>query len=465
MNYHKTITSIAITVLFACTTDVQAQEPVAVDSSFVREVEALIAEHDRNPKSKLYGDLEMMMASEEAWRKKSTKDEMSMEWTGWTSLVKGAVHAFTQRKYYTDAVLYENRHFSKQDYAVAITPVAATWALKSLGVKSKSSWNRLIVSNSMALAIHVGATQALKHTVKERRPNGENDQSFPSGHTSLAYMSATILSREYGHLSPWVSIGGYGCATATQFMRMRHNSHWVHDTFVGAGIGMMSANLGYFLTDKILGEREIETLESREAYRKRLRKMQNAPSGIRFMMGTEWGTKHVETDNLEMLEDFNGEATVHLSTPYSIGLDASWFLTPNFAIEGLARISTSHAKVDLSGKDAGTTSIMGKSISMYHADIAAKFSIPQNMTKRMSGRLMAGVRNSQPITFERLDDNSTTPFLQLPEQTRFEVGAGMSIDILNSRNHSAGVVVDYFHTFTNIMPDRLIVASSWKAYF
>lgn len=449
---------------------VYAQDYVPADSAFVKEVEALIASNEARTDSGYFRSLEMTMESEEAWRNARLKEEMSMDWNGASLLLKGAVHTWTQHGFTKEPGVFDNRHFSKEDYGVAFTPLAATWAMKAMGVKSTSSWNRLLLSNAIALTLHVGVTKGMKTIVRETRPNGEDDESFPSGHTSAAFMSATILSREYGHISPWISIGGYGCAGATQFLRMRHNNHWINDTFVGAGIGMVSANLAYFLTDKILGKDGIQTLESRNEYRTRLLHLQMFPSGLSYSMGTEWGSRNVDLGSLNMLTDMDCDASVKLSTPYNVGVNVSWFFNPTIAVEGMASISTAHAKANVTPKGGAQLMTTGRSMSMYHADVAAKFSVPESLTRRLSCRVMAGVRNSQSVTFDAISydaagDEIRTPMVNVPGQTRFEVGAGMSVDMLHSRNHSAGFIIDYYHTFTDIMPDRIVVSSSWKAYF
>jgi membrane-associated phospholipid phosphatase len=52
------------------------------------------------------------------------------------------------------------------------------------------------------LGLSVGATAAetwaLKHTVHETRPNGKDERSFPSGHTSVAFASAGYIQQRYG---------------------------------------------------------------------------------------------------------------------------------------------------------------------------------------------------------------------------------------------------------------------------
>ena len=60
-----------------------------------------------------------------------------------------------------------------------------------------------------------------------------------------------MLHKEYGHRSPWYSIGGYTVATITGVTRQLNNRHWMSDIMVGAGIGILATELGYFLADLI----------------------------------------------------------------------------------------------------------------------------------------------------------------------------------------------------------------------
>ena len=133
----------------------------------------------------------------------------------------------------------------------------------------------------------IGLTQLLKSTVTEERPDGSNSNSFPSMHASLAFMGATVLSREYGHISPWITIGGYTAATGTQMLRIGHNAHWMNDIFMGAGIGVVSTHLAYFLTDKIIGEKGIRRMSLSPSERAQLQAWNYRPSGFRLISGTE----------------------------------------------------------------------------------------------------------------------------------------------------------------------------------
>lgn len=155
----------------------------------------------------------------------------------------------------------ENNHFrslrngflpsfrNEVDNYLQYSPVAVMYALKAIGVESASSWKKMIVADALSLVIMTSVTGGIKRLANEDRPDGSNDHSFPSGHTATAFMCATMLQKEYGHLSPWVGFGAYGVATATGVMRIMNNRHWMSDVLAGAGMGIIGTEMGYWLAD------------------------------------------------------------------------------------------------------------------------------------------------------------------------------------------------------------------------
>ncbi len=142
-----------------------------------------------------------------------------------------------------------NEHFSSfqtsSDDYLQYAPIAAVYGLNIAGVKGKNNFrNRtaLLVKSELLTAVVVWS---LKYTTKEERPDGSNRNSFPSGHTAQAFTAATFMSKEYGDLSPWYSIGAYGVATSVGALRILNNKHYVSDVLVGAGIGILTTNLVY----------------------------------------------------------------------------------------------------------------------------------------------------------------------------------------------------------------------------
>ncbi len=66
----------------------------------------------------------------------------------------------------------------------------------------------MIVSNAFSAALMAAMVNSLKYSVRAERPDGSTRNSFPSGHAATAFMAASILHKEFGHRSPWFSVGG-----------------------------------------------------------------------------------------------------------------------------------------------------------------------------------------------------------------------------------------------------------------
>ncbi len=78
------------------------------------------------------------------------------------------------------------------------------------------------------------AVQALKAAIPVTRPDGSGDDSFPSGHTALAFAAARYMDVRYeGAYSPWL----YGAAAATGMARVEGRKHRWGDVLMGAAIG------------------------------------------------------------------------------------------------------------------------------------------------------------------------------------------------------------------------------------
>ncbi len=63
-------------------------------------------------------------------------------------------------------------------------------------------------------------------------------QSFPSGHTTVAFALSTVLAEYFD--SPWSRIGFYGIAGLSATERLINNEHWFSDILLGAALGIVS---------------------------------------------------------------------------------------------------------------------------------------------------------------------------------------------------------------------------------
>jgi membrane-associated phospholipid phosphatase len=132
-------------------------------------------------------------------------------------------------------------------YVVPAAALALTWVLSGQAEQGASA-----MSLNADSALHLGgtprhdlalafgrsivATEALKFTFNEKRPNG-GDHSFPSGHTSFAFTGAEFIRKEYGWR--W-AVPAFGIASYVGFSRVRSREHHTHDVLAGALIGILA---------------------------------------------------------------------------------------------------------------------------------------------------------------------------------------------------------------------------------
>lgn len=153
-------------------------------------------------------------------------------------------------------VISKNHSTTSLDDFMTFVPAASVYALNIMGIKGKNNLKNETVILVTSFAITTATVLTLKYTTNEERPDGSSNDSFPSGHTAIAFAGAEFLMQEYKDKSIWYGIGGYTIATATGLLRVYNNKHWLSDVVAGAGIGILSTKMAYwinpFINEKIL---------------------------------------------------------------------------------------------------------------------------------------------------------------------------------------------------------------------
>lgn len=121
------------------------------------------------------------------------------------------------------------------------------FAMPALALSSTFIWKdgqKGTYQFTKALAGTIALTTGLKLVINKARPNGENNKSFPSGHTSVAFASAAFVQKRYG----WeFGIPAYLLAGYVGYTRIEANKHDGVDVLAGAVIGV---GMSYLFTKR-----------------------------------------------------------------------------------------------------------------------------------------------------------------------------------------------------------------------
>ncbi|GAA5101700.1 phosphatase PAP2 family protein [Chryseobacterium ginsengisoli] len=137
------------------------------------------------------------------------------------------------------------------DNYTQFAPAVLVYGLNAVGVEGKHNFRDRSIIYGTSMLITSAIVVPLKHIVKEERPDQSNNLSFPSGHTAIAFASAQFMFREYKDTNFLLGISGYSLAIFTGIYRMLNDKHWVGDVVGGAGFGILSTELAYWLYPKI----------------------------------------------------------------------------------------------------------------------------------------------------------------------------------------------------------------------
>lgn len=132
------------------------------------------------------------------------------------------------------------------DYLIYL-PLAVDIGLTTGGYKSKHNYKEKAALYFMSTTLNAVLVYPVKAITSRARPDDSDFRSFPSGHTSNAFVGAEYFWQEYKSRSKWLAVSGYLVAATTGYFRLQNNKHWLSDVLTGAGIGMLSTKVCYWL--------------------------------------------------------------------------------------------------------------------------------------------------------------------------------------------------------------------------
>lgn len=344
-----------------------------------------------------------------------------------------------------------NFHYRYDDF-LQYAPLAAVIGMKLGGVESRSSWGRMLASDAFAMTLMGITVNSMKYSIHRTRPDGSANNSFPSGHTATAFMAATIMHKEYGLTrSPLYSIGGYTVATATAFSRQLNNRHWLSDVLAGAGIGILSTELGYFLGDLIFKDKGLNLPDKiRETAPKGGR-----PSFLEFGVGYSIVNGSIEIGK-----------NIRLSSPGATHISAKggYFFNPYIGVGAEITAITSPMAFDMS-LYTGTSPSGKYNITRVHADPTSIFTFTAGpyFSLPAAGKLLLGTKfqagysqligNDVEMDLQERKAPYTKKdnviFMKGRSSSNVIMRTGISATGIINRNLGIRMYVDYDYTFLN----------------
>lgn len=139
-----------------------------------------------------------------------------------------------------------DERFTVDDFS-QYAPFVSVYVINLSGLKGKNNFRDRTTILATAYLLMGTTVNILKNKTHNLRPDGSSRNSFPSGHTATAFMGAEFLYQEYKDVSVWYGLTGYAVAAGTGFFRMYNNRHWLTDVAAGAGIGILSTKIAYWV--------------------------------------------------------------------------------------------------------------------------------------------------------------------------------------------------------------------------
>ena len=149
------------------------------------------------------------------------------------------------------------------------TPLIIMYGLDAGGVKGTNGWLNQTAIFGLSNALNGFVTKKVKHLTTVKRPDASDKLSFPSAHTSSAFVAAEILHQEFKNKSAWISVAGYSIASSVGVLRVLNNRHWMSDVIAGAGVGIFSVRLTYLVYPVIREKIFNKIMPPKNKYQKR----------------------------------------------------------------------------------------------------------------------------------------------------------------------------------------------------
>ena len=145
---------------------------------------------------------------------------------------------------------YPDFHTNAADYLMWV-PSASVYAMDAFLVKTQHNFKEHLILDAGSIlvtgALGFGMRKISEHIDAYKSKNTQ----FPSGHTANAFRGAEFVHQELKFSHPVLSYAGYVVATGVGILRIYNKNHYLTEVIAGAGLGILSTKLTYWIFDKV----------------------------------------------------------------------------------------------------------------------------------------------------------------------------------------------------------------------
>ena len=136
-------------------------------------------------------------------------------------------------------------------YYLMWVPTASVYSMDAFHVKMQHNFKEHLILDAGSIlvtgALGFGMRKISEHIDAYKSKNTQ----FPSGHTANAFRGAEIVHQELKFSHPVLSYAGYVLATGVGLVRIYNKNHYLSEVIAGAGLGILSTKLTYWVFDKV----------------------------------------------------------------------------------------------------------------------------------------------------------------------------------------------------------------------
>ena len=145
---------------------------------------------------------------------------------------------------------YPGFHTNAADYLMW-APSASVYAMDAFHLKTAHNFREHLIIEAGSVIITGGIGYGMRLISRNIDVYKTDNTKFPSGHTANAFRGAEIVHQELKKTNPVLSYSGYLVATGVGMLRIYGKEHLLSEVLAGAGLGILSTKLTYWIFNKV----------------------------------------------------------------------------------------------------------------------------------------------------------------------------------------------------------------------